>query len=637
MDGSLRELADGEIVFRQNEPSDFACLVETGFVDVLDDAAGTDAVIATLGPGELLGEMGVIDGRPRSATARANGPTTVREIDAKDFLQRIETDSAFASSIMTVLVARLRRTTMGGGSDTPSPRIALPNAPDPTDPVVGPDDQSGPQRGTAAPAAPKGDAAQDSGPSSAPEPPSKSDRAGEQPPRSDDVPKAASAAPKPTVRPGPLGGNLPRVLVAPVTGDTEGTQTQSLLAWLEDADSFVALPLGDDRIGNSDLTDAARIDLLRRAIAEAGASVALHAEPSEDMPPRWLAMSVISPWPDEEARLGGFSVHDRIYVPINPGDGALSYLRGAIRAAIPGRAQGLKDALVRDLPTDLARARSGKILIEDLLPPEAAGRQLMSYGNAAARVGALQDGSIGLNDAVEAYRAALNTLPENDRLGRGLALLHLALTLNTIADRDTSDRARQQARDAVAEAAKLFDPKAHIHQYLTANARHGAILYRMALANGDLDQCKAGVEAFNRALAVCDKTTMAEPWADTMNGLGQMLILLGRLARNTEFLTWASQVCKNAMEVRTEQRNPLGWARTQNNRATALYLLGRAERNAAFLKQAQKGFADALRVFERFRANALIDTAKRNAKQVDTVLTRIDSGRTEEDREWWAA
>lgn len=323
-------------------------------------------------------------------------------------------------------------------------------------------------------------------------------------------------------------------------------------------------------------------------------------------------------------------------MPIDASNETLTYCHALIRAAIPGRAQGLFEALERDLPLDLPRARTAGVLNEHRLSNQAIGRQLVSFGNAIARAALLEQGTNALDDAAEAYREAIKFMPREDALGRGMAFLHLALVLNAKAERAESLPDRMLARDAVAQAAKHFDGKKHTYQYLTAHARHGAILYRCALETADLDACKQGVEAFNRALAVCDKRVMQDPWADTMNGLGQILILLGRLAKNTEFLTWASQVCRNAMEIRNREHNPLGWARTQNNRATALYLLGRAEGQAALLKDSIEAFSAAAAVFQTYRAKTLADTAKRNRKHAEGALDRVQSGKMAKDAEWWA-
>ena len=63
----------GEVVFHEGEPSRTVLLIEEGEVEVAKAAGAGEVLLGTVGPGEFVGEMGVIEGRPRSATVRARG------------------------------------------------------------------------------------------------------------------------------------------------------------------------------------------------------------------------------------------------------------------------------------------------------------------------------------------------------------------------------------------------------------------------------------------------------------------------------------------------------------------------------------------------------------------------------------
>lgn len=610
MEAITRGLSDGEVVFLEGEPSDFACIVDKGQIEVVRTNGADEVLVAVLGPGELLGEMGVIDGMPRSATARAKGETELREYEAQDFLDQISKDPQFAASIMGILVARLRHSTIT--QDTGAPRMPVPVS-DPQQDALAEDDEEDAPEEIAEPTHPT-KPADTNGPQRGASP------------QSTDAPTASQAHPI-TER--------PRILIAPLIDDPQGLYGEALDGWLGNAAGLEIISHNDQRLSDPNLQEADRMMLVRQALAESGASMALLGRIVAMPSGQFMAFSIVTPWPDEEARVSGFSVFDRFYIPVLAKAPGIQYLLGLLHAALPNRSRNLMEALEKTIPLDLARARADGLIHDEALSPEAAGRQLISLGNALARVGMLEDGVVGLVMAVEAYRAALDHLPEEDTLGRGLADLHLALVLNAQAERADSEATRHEARMSIAEAAARFDPVLHPYQYITAHARHGAILYRCAMTSRDLETCKQGVEAFNRALSVCDKTLMQDPWADTMNGLGQVLILLGRLARNTEFLVWASQVCRNAMEVRNQEHNPMGWARTQNNRATALFLLGRATGNPGNLLEAIEGFKAAESTFEQFQVNSLVETARRNRARAETALRRIDAGKGTPDDTWW--
>jgi CRP-like cAMP-binding protein len=68
---------------------------------------GGDA-IATLGPGEMVGEMALIDHRPRSATVRALSPMKLLAMDAKRFKALLEEMPKASQRVMEKLSERLR-------------------------------------------------------------------------------------------------------------------------------------------------------------------------------------------------------------------------------------------------------------------------------------------------------------------------------------------------------------------------------------------------------------------------------------------------------------------------------------------------------------------------------------------------
>lgn len=97
-----RAFADGEIIFREGEPSRAAYLLSRGRVELVKLAEKTATRISLLRPGDMFGELGLLDESPRAATARAVGPVLVKEIPRQELLQ---------SSV----------------ADTPQPSITLPS------------------------------------------------------------------------------------------------------------------------------------------------------------------------------------------------------------------------------------------------------------------------------------------------------------------------------------------------------------------------------------------------------------------------------------------------------------------------------------------------------------------------------
>jgi putative ABC transport system ATP-binding protein len=80
------ELASGHRLFEQGDAGELIYIVESGAMELLrarDD--GTEEIIGTIGPGEYFGELAPTLGLPRSAAARAQGPTVVMGYSVRDF------------------------------------------------------------------------------------------------------------------------------------------------------------------------------------------------------------------------------------------------------------------------------------------------------------------------------------------------------------------------------------------------------------------------------------------------------------------------------------------------------------------------------------------------------------------------
>jgi signal transduction histidine kinase len=102
------ELAPGEVLMAEGSPTDAMYVVTDGELEVSRHSAGADLLLNVCGPGDLLGELGVAHGRPRSATVRARGPVRVQRIGA-DALDRLLAHPASARALLMATSRRLAR------------------------------------------------------------------------------------------------------------------------------------------------------------------------------------------------------------------------------------------------------------------------------------------------------------------------------------------------------------------------------------------------------------------------------------------------------------------------------------------------------------------------------------------------
>jgi CRP-like cAMP-binding protein len=107
--GRTRSYASGETVFCEGDPSEFAVVVTAGRLKVSRTSEeGHDTVLAFRGPGELIGELSLFDGYPRSATVAAIEPATAVLITADRFNELMRTQPEIGAVLLRTLAGRLR-------------------------------------------------------------------------------------------------------------------------------------------------------------------------------------------------------------------------------------------------------------------------------------------------------------------------------------------------------------------------------------------------------------------------------------------------------------------------------------------------------------------------------------------------
>ena len=105
---SLRNLATGDVLFREGEVGDFAYQVVKGKIEVTKFNGDEYVTLAILEKGALFGEMALIDKQPRSAMARAVNEATVREIDKEALLGYLKNSPQTAFNMMQQLASYAR-------------------------------------------------------------------------------------------------------------------------------------------------------------------------------------------------------------------------------------------------------------------------------------------------------------------------------------------------------------------------------------------------------------------------------------------------------------------------------------------------------------------------------------------------
>ena len=107
-----RRYRKGEVVFHEGDPGDALHLVLSGRVKIGRVSAGGDETIVTsIGPGETFGELVLLDGAPRSATATALGPTETLVLGRPAFAGLVDGGHDFRWALLGGIAQHQRRLT----------------------------------------------------------------------------------------------------------------------------------------------------------------------------------------------------------------------------------------------------------------------------------------------------------------------------------------------------------------------------------------------------------------------------------------------------------------------------------------------------------------------------------------------
>ena len=104
-------LKRGATIFSKGDPGNSLVAVISGTVKIsISSADGRAAILNLIGPGEIFGEVALLDGLARTADATANTNCEIYVIDRREFLPFVRSQPALAMKFIELLCARLRWT-----------------------------------------------------------------------------------------------------------------------------------------------------------------------------------------------------------------------------------------------------------------------------------------------------------------------------------------------------------------------------------------------------------------------------------------------------------------------------------------------------------------------------------------------
>jgi CRP-like cAMP-binding protein len=96
-------------IFWEGDAADSMFIIRKGRVKVTKNVLGIMVKLVDLGPGDYFGEIGLLDGLPRSASALADTRVELEEYDRQGFAELIVAEPDFAFTMLRALAKRLRQ------------------------------------------------------------------------------------------------------------------------------------------------------------------------------------------------------------------------------------------------------------------------------------------------------------------------------------------------------------------------------------------------------------------------------------------------------------------------------------------------------------------------------------------------
>jgi len=99
----------GEPILSKGSPSKSLLLIDEGEVDIVEESMGEDVVLATVGPGSVVGEVGFVDGEPRTHHVRARTACRLRRLTRDRLLELVKDDPTLFAKLTIALAEILAR------------------------------------------------------------------------------------------------------------------------------------------------------------------------------------------------------------------------------------------------------------------------------------------------------------------------------------------------------------------------------------------------------------------------------------------------------------------------------------------------------------------------------------------------
>ncbi len=105
--GFNRQYEDNEIVFLEHEPGEELYIIQKGKIKITKIVDNNEVMLAMLKPGDIFGEMAILENKPRSATALSSGDSVMLAVNKANFEAMVQKNPQLGTRLITLLSERI--------------------------------------------------------------------------------------------------------------------------------------------------------------------------------------------------------------------------------------------------------------------------------------------------------------------------------------------------------------------------------------------------------------------------------------------------------------------------------------------------------------------------------------------------
>ncbi len=105
--GFNRQYEDNEIVFLEHEPGNELYIIQKGKIKITKIVDNNEVMLAMLKPGDIFGEMAILENKPRSATALSSGDSVMLAVNKANFEAMVQKNPQLGTRLITLLSERI--------------------------------------------------------------------------------------------------------------------------------------------------------------------------------------------------------------------------------------------------------------------------------------------------------------------------------------------------------------------------------------------------------------------------------------------------------------------------------------------------------------------------------------------------